>query len=109
MSIQMKIKTLFMLMIVFVCVISGCESEGDDSASAKAVAKLFVEDNLKSPSSADFCWESNASQQDDGSWYVSGCVDAENGFGAELRADWEVEIIFDEEIDDWRLLDIYIE
>lgn len=57
-----------------------------DSARAISACEQSVLTNLKSPGSADFGGESaNASGT---TWTVSGYVDAENSFGANLRSNW---------------------
>lgn len=54
-----------------------------------AMAQSFVKDQLKSPKSADFptYGDSNVNITSSGDYYkVTGYVDAENGFGAEIRS-----------------------
>jgi hypothetical protein len=59
-------------------------------------AQNVVEDNLKSPSSADFCSIVDASVYSNGNnnYTVIGYVDAENGFGAVIRNDFTVTLTF---------------
>lgn len=65
-------------------------SKDDDFWFAVTAAQNLVKEQLKSPSTASF--PSNASAYDvttDGTYfYVSGYVDAQNSFGAELRQNW---------------------
>lgn len=64
-------------------------TDDDTLGEVWAMAQLFVEDKLKSPSSADFpvYGDSNVSITNSGDYYkVTGYVDAENSFGAEIRS-----------------------
>ena len=64
-------------------------TDDDTLGEVWAMAKSFVKDNLKSPKSADFpvYGDSQVSITNSGSYYkVTGYVDAENSFGAEIRA-----------------------
>lgn len=67
-----------------------CDVTDDDTlGEVWAMAQSFVKDNLKSPKSADFpvYGDSQVSIKNAGSYYkVTGYVDAENSFGAEIRA-----------------------
>lgn len=60
----------------------------DDTAgnSREAVAQCegFADKRLKSPATADY--DLSASESDDG-WTVTGTVDSENAFGAQVRSD----------------------
>ena len=81
----------------------------DNPAMAITMAKSFVRDHLKSPSSASFPWsfdEYQASSSLGGKWTVSGYVDAVNGFNANIRTPWSLEM--KDEGRSWRLLSIYI-
>jgi hypothetical protein len=48
-----------------------------------------VEARLKAPSTADFGGERVASTTSGSTWTATGWVDAENGFGANVRTDWK--------------------
>lgn len=64
-------------------------TDDDTLGEVWAMAQSFVKDNLKSPKSADFptYGDSKVSIKNSGSYYkVTGYVDAENSFGAEIRA-----------------------
>lgn len=64
-------------------------TDDDTLGEVWAMAQSFVKDNLKSPKSADFptYGDSQVSIKKSGSYYkVTGYVDAENSFGAEIRA-----------------------
>ena len=82
----------------------------DDGKSwAITMAQAFVKERLKSPSSASFPWsydEYRATKGIGGEWSVSGYVDAVNGFNANLRTHWSVQM--SDEGANWRLLSIDI-
>ncbi|GAA1913099.1 hypothetical protein J2S63_003223 [Marmoricola bigeumensis] len=63
-----------------------------DSYGAESACKDWVEDQLKSPSTADF---GDVEVSGSGPWTVTGYVDAENGFGANIRADWTCDVRLD--------------
>lgn len=65
-------------------------SKDDDFWFAVTAAQNLVKEQLKSPSTASFPSSATAySVQTDGTYfYVSGYVDAQNSFGAELRQNW---------------------
>lgn len=68
----------------------------DDGNVAAICAQNYVEDNLKSPSSADFPWSlGNKTALGDNKYLVSSYVDAQNSFGAEIRTNYicNVEVI----------------
>lgn len=64
-------------------------TDDDTLGEVWAMAQSFVKDQLKSPKSADFptYGDSNVNITSSGDYYkVTGYVDAENGFGAEIRS-----------------------
>ena len=66
------------------------------------MCKDFVKQNLKSPSSADFPWRTEASiSHDADGWDVRAHVDANNPMGAKMRVDFLCEVQKDG--DTWRL------
>ena len=79
-------------------------SEQEDPTSIKTrdtaifvIAKTIVKDNLKTPSTADFCGLSECTMQRYGDLYAAtGYVDAENGFGAMIRSKWVVQFYSDD-------------
>jgi hypothetical protein len=76
---------------------------------AIAMAKEFVKERLKSPSSASFPWsydEYTVTKDIDGRWRVSGYVDAVNSFNAKIRTSFLVEMRQDGE--SWRPTSIYV-
>ena len=75
-----------------------CDDYGHDRFQAWVDAKHVVEKRLKAPSTAEFCDFSDGSvSQDDNTWTVRGTVDAQNGFGAYIRADYVVKITYVDE------------
>lgn len=58
-------------------------SGADDKYGAIDVCEQFVERRLKSPSTADF--NDTKAVEASGVWTVTGSVDSENSFGAEIR------------------------
>jgi hypothetical protein len=70
-------------------------ASNDDNAMAITMAQSFVEDRLKSPSSASFPWsftEYIVSPGADDRWSVSGYVEAANSFNARIKTKWSVEM-----------------
>ena len=75
--------------------VENTDSYGNTSSDARIAAEDIVRDNLKSPSSADFCGASKYTITRSGNtWTVRGYVDAQNSFGATLRNDFTVVITF---------------
>ena len=68
---------------------------GIDEYDAWTAATDVVKNNLKAPSTAEFCSKSSANiEQHGNTWTIKGYVDAENSFGAKLRNDFTVVITF---------------
>lgn len=67
-------------------------NNSEEARSAKICAVKAVEDNLKSPSTADFCSYNDMTATNLGGdkWKVTGYVDAQNSFGATMRENWTV-------------------
>ncbi len=84
--------------------LTGCGSSGDEGG-AIAYCHQFVEQQLKSPSSADFPSNSEHTVTELGEqqWRVSSYVDADNSFGASLRTNWTCEISYDDAAGVWTL------
>ena len=74
---------------------------------AFVMAKRFVEKQLKSPSTADFCsYSKNRVRNiDECTFEVSGFVDSQNSFGATLRSNFVVTVANCEGDDTWSLID----
>lgn len=89
-------------------------SEPDPRTDAIVMANHFVEKNLKSPRSAKFPRSADEYQVYalegpgfENSYEVTGYVDAQNSFGADIRSRFIVQIK-DLGNEEWRLLDIDI-
>lgn len=68
---------------------------GHDRFDAIVVANTIVKNNLKAPSSAKFCGNSDYTVScTENTWTVKGYVDAQNSFGANLRNNFTVEFTF---------------
>ncbi len=67
-------------------------SSSDEATDAKICAVKAVKDQLKSPSTADFCkyTEMTATNLGGDKWKITGWVDAQNSFGATIRENWTV-------------------
>lgn len=75
------------------------------------MAQEFVKDSLKAPSTAQFasCGSSDTVITHSANhWTVMSFVDAQNGFGAQLRNDYLAEMQFDPATDKWTLTNITI-
>lgn len=73
------------------------ELDGDPEGYVYPQCKQAVEQQLKSPSTADFPWTADKvarNPNDPNSFVVLGHVDAQNAFGATLRADWICQISY---------------
>ncbi len=74
---------------------SSQSSAPDHCSMAYVKSQNYVEDVLKSPKSADFpMYEYTATDIGDGGCEVSGYVDAENSFGANIRSYWTTTVRF---------------
>ncbi len=71
---------------------SGGDSGGGGEYGAESTCEDWVKDQLKAPATADF---NDTSVSGSGPWTVTGTVDAENGFGANLRVAWTCDIRLD--------------
>jgi hypothetical protein len=71
------------------------------------MAEVFVEKNLKSPSTAKFpaCSTQKINYKGNQTYYVHSYVDSQNGFGAMIRTRYSVELK-DAMYDMWNLVDI---
>lgn len=67
---------------------------------AQAVCQDWVEDQLKSPTSAKF--SGVATTAAGGQYEITGQVDAENGFGATVRTPWTCSVRYDTTSEEWR-------
>jgi hypothetical protein len=71
------------------------EPEEADKMDAFYYAEQAVEGHLKAPSTAEFASYNPANiTQEGNTFYVRSYVDSQNGFGAMVRSDFEVRVIF---------------
>jgi len=75
---------------------SGSHSSSDNKYESIAQCEARIEKLLKSPSTADF--DSNASGSGSGPWKVTGTVDAQNSFGATVRASYGCTVTMTEDM-----------
>lgn len=75
-----------------------------DGAGAEAACRQFVEQRLKSPSTADFSSET-ATQDSGPNWTVTGIVDSENSFGGTVRNGYRCELASTGD-DNWRAVSV---
>ena len=96
---------------------SSASTTSSDKYSAWYMAKRFVKDYLKSPSTADFGGGGFSSDyqdpkkcvqiKSDGTYVVSGWVDSQNGFGATVRTRFRVNLR-DKGDGNWSLINVPI-
>lgn len=88
------LKSLMVILITIVVIITIFgNNTGIDESKAFIIAKDFVEDNLKAPSTADFSGEYSYSKTGN-TFTITSQVDAQNSFGAMLRMDWIVRLTY---------------
>lgn len=77
----------------------GTRNTTEDRYWAETSCKGSVRQQLKAPSTAEF-GITTTRELSDGAWYISGTVDAQNSFGAQVRSYWtcNAELV----VDDWR-------
>lgn len=108
--ILVPLLALFAITSILSPATSGKDS-GPDDVDACVMSRVFVKRNIKSPSTAKFpiCDEPDARvKQANGTWIVSSYVDAQNGFGATIRANTVVRMTHNSSSDTWTLVDIAI-
>jgi hypothetical protein len=82
-----------------------------DESQAFIISKNFVQAMLKSPKTADFPFLDYSHRNlGDGKWIIQSYVDSQNGFGAMIRTQYQVEMQFNggdwAEQRNWTLVDI---
>lgn len=85
----------------------------NDTTMAFVMSQTFVKRNLKAPSTAEFPWVTDdqvaISTKPDCGFRVIGWVDAQNGFGAQIRSKYVVDLKYlGDEAGTWQLTDINI-
>lgn len=107
-------KRLIFAGILFLSII-GCANEnspsGPDGSGALVAGQEFVKRNLQCPSTAKFPWDAYSKvvtyDKATGIYTISSYVDAQNAFGATIRANYVVTV--KDRGADWVLEDIIIE
>jgi hypothetical protein len=84
--------------------LTACYEDDPDKYGAEVMCEEFVEDRLKSPGSADF-QRPTTTEVGTNTWLVSGSVDAQDGFGALVRVDYECTVRGDSD-GLWTLIDM---
>lgn len=85
--------------VVLGIMFSSCMSGGDDKYDmnnkheAISQCEARIEKLLKAPSTAEFASEATGS----GTWTVTGTVDAENSFGAMIRASYQCTVVMNDD------------
>lgn len=84
------------VVIVFVGCVAGSANSGNRNDEQEAIAQCEarIEKLLKSPATADF--DSAASARGSERWAVTGTVDAENSFGATVRASYGCTVVMND-------------
>lgn len=78
-----------------------------DILTACFMSHVFVEDKLRSPSTAEFqrCRDALISYEGNQTYYVISYVDSQNGYGAILRTSYLIELV-DKQDESWILKNI---
>lgn len=82
----------------------------DHHVMAYLMAKDFIKEKLKSPSTADFPYECNWKADSENTYTIKSYVDSQNGFGATIRTNFIIKVQFfggdEADINNWRALEI---
>lgn len=94
--IAMYISLAFLAaVLIFMAVAGGNDADPaaydpDNPTEARAQCEDLVEENLKSPATAEF--GTSEATRSGTEWIVTGSVDSENSFGAMLRSDFQCSV-----------------
>jgi hypothetical protein len=103
------IVAFFGLMIVGLTSSEVPRSTYELKSEAFEIAKDWVQERLKAPSTAEFCdFNDTKWLVEEDEFTVQGWVDSENSFGAKLRNKWQVKMIYHPGQKDWTLQKIDI-
>jgi hypothetical protein len=96
------------LLALLVALLVGCGASNGGKGGAFEACKRAVESSLKAPATADFSgvFDSEITDNGDGTYDVAGYVDAENGFGANIRTDWTCTVR--DTGDNWELVNLNV-
>jgi len=87
--------------------LAGCGSHKPDDYDAYKACENWVGEQLKAPSTADFSGHGDSQIVETENGYdIKGYVDAENGFGAQIRTNWSCNVALSG--DNWELLDLNV-
>jgi hypothetical protein len=101
-----KLQHLFSLLTVIIFIFFAFGSGNSDGSSSSEHSKMiaynyaedFIEERLKSPSTAKFPGifqkKMHSTSLGGGKYRISSWVDSQNGFGAKIRSRWSCKIIF---------------
>ncbi|MTI60240.1 MAG: hypothetical protein FH762_09740 [Firmicutes bacterium] len=102
-----------LILILFVLLATGSSSEDDatngpDKHGARVMAQLFLEDNLKAPSTADYpFWSEDidevVTELGNNKYRFRSYVDSENSFGAKVRTNFNIVVQYIGD-DEWHLI-----
>lgn len=102
--------------VFFILAITAKKNDNPEDSARHAfiISQFFVEQKLKSPSTADFpLYEYNAIELEKNRWQVISYVDAQNSFGATIRTNYLVIMKYNgldwDDINNWKLDEIIIE
>jgi hypothetical protein len=87
--------------------LTACGDHKPDDYDAYAACENWVGEQLRAPSTADFSGHNGSKiTETDNGYDISGYVDAQNGFGAQIRTDWSCSVALVG--DNWELLDLNV-
>ncbi|MBQ6847031.1 MAG: hypothetical protein IJO61_07865 [Oscillospiraceae bacterium] len=87
---------ILVAIIVAVCLLTPSKERSNEGYDVLVIAEKEVESKLKSPATAKFSSYNETKITNEGdAWVVEGWVDAQNSFGATLRSEYIVRIVFD--------------
>lgn len=85
--------------------LTACGSSEPDEYDAYTACENWVEERLRAPSTADFSGVGDSEiTKTDAGYDVTGYVDAENGFGAQIRTGFTCRMELT--ADSWRLIEL---
>jgi len=88
------------LVVAYSCGAGGSDDWEPTETEARLICEDWVRAKLKAPDTAKF--NDGESSGAGVAWTISGTVDAENSFGANLRAPWTCDVRWDESTERWR-------
>ena len=104
------------MVVIVIAITFGLATGKDDgiptTGMAKSMCQEFIKKKLKSPKSAEFSsiTETTVIELDKGpidyKFQVTGYVDAQNSFGAQLRTKYNCIINGTKDKDEWKLIDL---